>query len=104
VVVLKTKVISIRLPEDHWIWQEQDKQAAVKLALNLYRQIGELNSKIDNIAREMDEIKGSIVEIKNKINSAAGVSSTIKQKDAEKPQLSGVDPRLARAVDRLLDI
>lgn len=99
---MKTRVISLRLPYDHWIWQEQDRQAVVRLALNLYRQIGDIDSKINTLSQELYEIKDVITEINNKINNTF-ISAT-EQKNIEKPQLSEVDPRLARAVDRILDI
>ncbi|MBF7083030.1 hypothetical protein IT084_08575 [Desulfallas sp. Bu1-1] len=67
---MKTRVISLRLPDDHWIWQEQDKQAVIRLALNLYCQIGEINSKINILNQELNEIKDAIIEINNKINNA----------------------------------
>lgn len=103
-IFLKSRVISLRLPDDHWIWQEQDKQAVIRLALNLYYQIGEINSKINTLNQELNEIKDAIIEINNKINNAFISGIATEQENIEKPQLPEVDPRLARAVGRMLDI
>jgi len=101
---LRTRVISLRLPGDHWIWQEQDKQTVIRLALNLYRQIGEIDKKIETLNQELNEIKDAITEINNKINNSFISETAAEQDNTEKPQLSEVDPRLARAVGRMLDI
>jgi hypothetical protein len=103
VVVLKTRVISLRLPKDHWIWQERDRQSVIRVALDLYRQISDIRDKIDGMNREMDEIKSAINEIKNKLDNMV-----IAERPAANEQnnigLFDIDPRLARAKDRLLDI
>jgi hypothetical protein len=83
----------VRLPEDHWIWNEHDKSAVVRIALEWYRQS----------VNEIKVLRQEVSEIKNTLNNTV-ITKQPTEKSVEKPLLSDVDPRLARAMDRLLDI
>jgi len=83
--------LRVRLPEDHWLWREKDKSAVVKVTLNLQK---ELLEEIRNLRREVRELKEMIaggVVVKNAGNGEA-------------QEASGMDPRLAKAVSKFLDL
>lgn len=89
---LPGRLLRVRLPEDHWVWQIEDpeqRSAEVRAALDVYRRFG----------REIEKLNRTVEEIKDMLQRGyASVSSLVSSSKGEETE----DPRFA-ALDKFLE-
>ena len=96
---MTSKILSVRLPLDHWIWDEKDKNKIIKEALEFYKQF---QGDVKAIRNAIEEIDKKLTEI-----YTGQVSVRIDQDTADTVDQNGdtgPDPRLLAALDELLDM
>lgn len=86
-----SKFLGVRLPEDHWLWKEKNRSAVVRVALNLQKELLEELKRLREEVREIKEMIAGGIVVKNAGNGEA-------------QEASGMDPRLAKAVRKFLDL
>lgn len=89
-----SRILRVRLPDNHWIWGEPDKSAVVRQALELYREIG---YRLDTLLRKTEEIGKAL-------HNAQVVPAGPTGDSGEQKSMPGVDPRLVKALDKFLNI
>lgn len=107
---MRTKVLSVRIPADHWIFGEEDTRATVLLALRLYRGVDAdirqihqfLNQlKAAQLREQLAEMRRAMDEIKSMLSSGV----TVADREEERPDVGpGTDPRLLKSIDKFLDL
>jgi len=91
---LRTRVLSLRLPADHWLWREKDRQEVVRAALETYRGVGD----------RLDALLQKVEEIARLLQNARVVPANPTKDGGEQKSMPGVDPRLVKALDKFLDL
>jgi 4-aminobutyrate aminotransferase-like enzyme len=87
-----TKIINVRIAEDHWLLQEKNKSQVIRDALELYRKLHS----------ELCQIKESVQEVKDMIGS--GQLIVTDRSETKQQESTSADPRLINVLDDFLDI
>ncbi|RDV80892.1 hypothetical protein [Ammonifex thiophilus] len=90
-VVVLSRILQVRLPDDHWIWGEPDRSAVVRQALDFYRKVGD---RLDLILRRLEEMEERL---------ACG-DVTARPGEVEEKPVPKIDPRLIKGVSKFLDL
>lgn len=92
----------IRLPENHWIWEigdNNERNEEIRRALDFYRNFYKDITQIKNLLKKIDDIERDIKDIKKK-----GI--TVKDNEEQEEQNENknkLDPRLLKSMNNFLD-
>lgn len=83
---LPGRLLRVRLPEDHWVWQIEDpeqRSAEVRAALDAYRRFGR---QVEELTRTAEEIKDML-----RRGFVSSPGSTSKEEEPEDPRFTALD-------------
>ena len=72
-IEIKTKPLAIRLPSNHWIWEETDRRRVVEEALEQYK----------GASTQYKELSAEIVALRQVIENGGGVLKIAPEKESE---------------------
>ncbi len=90
---MKTRVLRVRLPVDHWIWNEANKSEIVRLALDWYK----------DLPGEVAVVRRAVEEIKTALAGGVNISSVASRESQGDEGGVTADPRLRQAIEKFLD-
>lgn len=101
---MKTRVVGVRLPEDHWLWAERNRIETVRRALDFYRDYRKL---CQQMADEMADLRRAVTVLEREfaeLKKLLEEGEFSRTRTCNRPDGSELDPRLARATDKLLNL
>lgn len=94
-----SRVLPVRLPDSHWIWEEENKKEIIIAALDLYRKTGGLETKLQEICLAVEEIRDMLKNGAVVVRDAEYIDANKKEQEKE----PDIDPRLLDALQDFLD-